>query len=115
MTPEREFKFRGDHDAFVKELHGLLARLPGRWIVWLDSKVRSDHATEEEAFEAGLAAFGLDGGFQIYRVEPLLGYGIPGGAFVMDEFKKYVPGWTHGWSYERPSCSMSDFVVTGTA
>jgi len=101
---------RADHEKFVVALHDLLGKLPGRWVVWLDGKVQSDHATQSEAFVRAAGDHGLDGGFLIYRVEPLVGYGIPGGVFVLDDFKKYVADWKHGWGYER---QLDDLSVMG--
>jgi hypothetical protein len=43
-------------------------RYRGRWVVFLDGKVQSDHDDELEAFEAGVKAFGVETPFVIGAV-----------------------------------------------
>lgn len=112
-----DVRFQIQHLLFVGALHDLLGKIPGRWVVWLDGKVHSDHATQDEAMAEHyrLASPDVKNGrlewtgprSLVCRVEPLLGLCIPGGHFVMDEFKKYVADWKHGWSYEQEHSGVS--------
>jgi hypothetical protein len=96
-----------DHKLFRQALHGFLSRreLLGRWVVWRTGKVQSDHATQADAFDQAIRTNGFDGGFLICRIEPLLGHRIPGGAYVLDEFKKYVADWEAAGMCDSPSSS----------
>jgi hypothetical protein len=47
---------------FREALPELLKTHRGKWVVFRDGEVKSVHDTEEEAYTAGLAAFGRDGG-----------------------------------------------------
>jgi hypothetical protein len=40
----------------------------GKWVLFRDGQVISAHATETEAFEAGVSAFGSEGGFVVALV-----------------------------------------------
>lgn len=53
---------------FREMLPGLMREYSGRWVVFKDEKVVSAHAEEEEAFAAGVAAFGTEGGFVVALV-----------------------------------------------
>jgi len=55
---------------FRAALPGLLKEHPGKWVVFKDGAVQSIHETEEEAYTAGLAAFGRDGGHVVTPVMP---------------------------------------------
>lgn len=44
------------------KLPQLLSRYAEQWVVFRDNEVISAHATEEEAYVAGLKRFGPDGG-----------------------------------------------------
>ncbi len=47
---------------FEEKLPELKENYSGRWVVFKDGKVHSDHATENDIYAAGIALFGLDGG-----------------------------------------------------
>lgn len=61
-------------ERFKKALPVLLAKLPGRWVVFRNGVVVGDYATQDEAFVAGLNEFGADGGqviAQVAAIEPV--------------------------------------------
>ena len=47
-------------DRFQVQLPELMTSMPGRWIVFKDDKVLSDHETEEIAFEAAIERLGTE-------------------------------------------------------
>lgn len=49
-------------ERFRAKLPQLLPHYAEQWVVFRDDEVISTHATEEEAYVAGLKRFGLDGG-----------------------------------------------------
>ncbi len=53
---------------FHRALPDLLPKYRGRWIVFLDGQFQSDHATEQEAFEAAVKRYGVKGGFVVAQV-----------------------------------------------
>lgn len=53
---------------FRAALPELLKEHPGKWVVFKDGAVHSIHDTEEEAYGAGLTAFGRDGGHVVAPV-----------------------------------------------
>lgn len=53
---------------FQEALPGLLEQHRGRWVVFRDGQVVSAHDTEEEAYRAGLEAFGRHGGHVVAQV-----------------------------------------------
>jgi hypothetical protein len=53
---------------FREMLPGLMREYAGRWVVFKDERVVSAHAEEVDAFEAGVAAFGTEGGFVVALV-----------------------------------------------
>jgi hypothetical protein len=55
---------------FWAVLPKLLETIPGRWVVFKDGVVHGDYATHEEALDAGINQFGLDGGEVIAPVRP---------------------------------------------
>jgi len=69
---------------FRAKLPVLLPRYSGQWVVFRDDEVVSAHATEEEAYVAGLDRFGPDGGHVVAVVrEPesvvlsaVIGFGL---------------------------------------
>ena len=63
---------RMEYGRFSQALPDLLQRIPGRWIVFKDGAVVSHHATEEEAFAAGLDEFGEGGGQVIALVAEII-------------------------------------------
>lgn len=63
-------RVRAEMHRFRERLPELLARLPGRWVVFRDGEVVSDHETEEHAYRAGLDRFGRHGGHVIAQVAP---------------------------------------------
>ena len=57
---------------FLGLLPALLEKHRGKWVVFHDGAVHSEHDTEEKAYLAALDAFGSDAGFVIMPVvEPL--------------------------------------------
>lgn len=56
---------------FEAALPDLMTRYEGRWVVFKDGAVVSDHDTEEEAFLSSLERFGLEGGQVIAQVKPI--------------------------------------------
>ncbi|TMQ05840.1 MAG: hypothetical protein E6J90_47860 [Deltaproteobacteria bacterium] len=53
---------------FRAKLPQLLPRYADQWVVFRDDEVISAHATEEEAYVAGLKRFGPDGGHVVVVV-----------------------------------------------
>jgi hypothetical protein len=58
-----------ENELLQAALPDLLKTLSGRWVVFKHGKVQSDYATEEEAYKAALAAYGLEGGFVVAVIE----------------------------------------------
>lgn len=59
---------------FLEALPKLRETLEGRWVVFLDGAVRSDHDTQERAYVSAVDVFGLQGGFvvaQVVEVKPV--------------------------------------------
>jgi hypothetical protein len=63
-----------------RQMPALLKRIRGKWIVFRDGKVQSQHRTEDAALRAALKVYGLHGGFVIARVEPIEARPITAGA-----------------------------------
>jgi hypothetical protein len=63
-----------------RQMPVLLKRIRGKWIVFRDGKVQSQHRTEDAALRAALKAYGVHGGFVIARVEPIEPRPITAGA-----------------------------------
>lgn len=53
---------------FHSALPDLLLKYRGRWIVFRDGEVKSDWATEQEAYAAAVKTLGRDGGFVVAPV-----------------------------------------------
>lgn len=53
---------------FREMLPTLMLSHAGEWVLFKDERVISAHATEMEAFEAGVSAFGSEGGFVVALV-----------------------------------------------
>jgi hypothetical protein len=53
---------------FREMLPTLMVSHSGKWVLFKDGRVFSTHATETEAFEAGVSAFGSEGGFVVALV-----------------------------------------------
>lgn len=53
---------------FRAALPELLAKYPGKWVVFKDGKVDSVHDTEELAYTSALRAFGREGGMVVAQV-----------------------------------------------
>ena len=53
---------------FREMLPALMLSHAGKWVLFKDERVVSAHATETEAFEAGVSAFGFEGGFVVAQV-----------------------------------------------
>lgn len=49
----------------------LLTTCAGKWVVFKDGSVVSTHDTEAEAYDAGIATCGIDGGHVVAKVAPL--------------------------------------------
>lgn len=56
---------------FEAKLPELLPQLAGRWVVFRDGVVASDHPNENEAYRAAVQAFGPQGGFVVAEVKPV--------------------------------------------
>lgn len=61
-------KVLAETERFLAALPELMKQHPGRWVVFRDGQVVSDHATEDEAYRDAVARFGLDGGFVVAPV-----------------------------------------------
>ena len=55
---------------FERQLPELLLELSGRWVVFRDGAVVSDHDTLEMAYRSARLLFGVDGGYAILEVAP---------------------------------------------
>lgn len=55
---------------FERQLASLLETIPGRWVVFKGGRVVSEHKTLEEAYDAGIKAFGAAGGHAVLQVAP---------------------------------------------
>jgi hypothetical protein len=53
---------------FREMLPTLMVSHAGKWVLFKDERVVGAHATEMEAFEAGVSAFGSEGGFVVALV-----------------------------------------------
>jgi hypothetical protein len=53
---------------FEAMLPELLARIPGRWVVFRDGRVWSEHADGASAYRAAVERFGEDGAFVVAPV-----------------------------------------------
>jgi hypothetical protein len=65
---EANRKVREEMVRYRAALPGLLARYGGRWVVFKDGKVVSDHDTIDDAHAAGVEAFGVFGGQVVIQV-----------------------------------------------
>jgi hypothetical protein len=54
-----------------RQMPALMKRIRGKWVVFRDGKVQSQHRTEDAALRAGLKRYGVHGAFVIARVEPI--------------------------------------------
>jgi len=52
------------------QMEQLREKYGGRWVVFKDGKVQSDHSTEKDAFVAAVESYGLDGEFVVDLIEP---------------------------------------------
>lgn len=64
-------------DRFVAKLPELMGTLPGRWVVFKDGAVVSDHEDEEAALEAAMNQF-AESGFIVAQVVKQKTARIPG-------------------------------------
>jgi predicted small secreted protein len=55
-------------ERFDKALPELQKTHQGQWVVYKGGEITSSHATEEEAYQAGLDAFGRMGGHVVVQV-----------------------------------------------
>ena len=69
MADARE-KVLEETKLFFASYENLQEKFGGRWVVFRGGKVRSDHATEGEAFEAAVEKYGVGGGFMVECVVP---------------------------------------------
>jgi hypothetical protein len=70
---EIERRVLEETERFRAALPELIKHHPGRWVVFRDGAVVSDHATEDEAYRAAVVRFGVQGGFvvaPVAHVEP---------------------------------------------
>jgi hypothetical protein len=56
---------------FQADLPELMKKFRDLWVLYKDGRVEASFQSEDEAFKAGLEAFGLDGGHIVIRVEPM--------------------------------------------
>lgn len=54
---------------FYASLPSLMTTHAGRWVVFRDGSVQSDHTTEAEAYLAAVERFGVNGGFVVACVQ----------------------------------------------
>ncbi len=54
---------------FHAAMPDLLQAYAGRWVVFREGRVSSTHATEDDAYTAGLLAYGRDETYIVDRVE----------------------------------------------
>jgi len=54
---------------FHQALPELLRTRRGRWVVFREGAVQSEHGNEDDAYAAAVEKFGAEGGFVIARVE----------------------------------------------
>lgn len=59
-----------EFEQFEKSLPELMRRIPGRWVVFAEGRVHSEHDSEDAALTVAYEAFGLGGVFVVARVEP---------------------------------------------
>ena len=53
---------------FMGSLPSLLVAHRGKWVVFREGAVQSEHNTQNDAFKAAVAKFGLNGGFVVAEV-----------------------------------------------
>jgi hypothetical protein len=53
---------------FHAALPGLLEKHRGKWVVFKNGTVSSEHANDIEAYSDGVRKFGVDGGFVVAQV-----------------------------------------------
>lgn len=53
---------------FREMLPSLLPSYAGKWVLFRDGGVVSVHATETDAYQAGVSKFGVEGGFVVAQV-----------------------------------------------
>jgi hypothetical protein len=54
---------------FHQALPALLQSHRGRWVVFFEGRVQSQHASEEAAYESAVNAYGVEGGFVVAQVD----------------------------------------------
>jgi hypothetical protein len=65
---EIERKVLEETKRFLAALPELLQHHAGRWVVYRDGQVVSDHATEDEAYQAAVERFGHSAGYVVAPV-----------------------------------------------
>lgn len=68
MAKDVADRVRAETLRFHDALPELMKTLAGRWVVFRDGEVKSDHTTEAEAYDSGVAVLGLEGGFVVAPV-----------------------------------------------
>jgi len=65
-------RVRAESRELDRQMPGLLRRMPGKWIVFRDGKVQSQHRSSDDALRAAVGLYGVHGAFVIARVEPIV-------------------------------------------
>lgn len=71
MKTDIERRVADEMAKFEQQLPLLLRQLPGRWVVFRDGVVYSDHESGPAAYRAAVAQFGAKGGFVVAPVEEI--------------------------------------------
>lgn len=64
-------KVKEETRRFEAALPALLETMRGKWVVFRDGTVQSQHASEPDAYVAAVAKYGPHGGFVVAPVEPI--------------------------------------------
>ena len=70
---EIERKVLEETKRFHAALPELIKQYPGRWVVFREGQVASDHTTEDDAYRSAVERFGVTGGFvvaPVVQIEP---------------------------------------------
>jgi hypothetical protein len=65
---ENERRVLAETERFLSVLPELIERYRGRWVVFRDGRVVSDHDTEDQAYQAAVEQFGIAGGHVVAPV-----------------------------------------------
>lgn len=65
-------RVRAESRELDRQMPGLLRRIRGKWVVFRDGEVQSQHRSSDDALRAALKRYGVHGAFVIARVEPVV-------------------------------------------